>query len=81
METIIQPRWLSLRDAAQYAAVGKKRLVELALAGKVKGFQDPDSKRHDWIFDIFSLDAYREGQCDLSGARKKALDILAGVRI
>lgn len=77
----IQPRWSSLKDAAGYASIGKKRLIELAQAGKVVGFQDPDSKRHDWIFDLRSIDAYREGQYDQPSARKKALDILQGARL
>lgn len=75
----IQPRWLHLKDAAKYSSVGRKRLVVLARTGGVRGFQDPESKRGDWIFDRESLDAYRESQASEKGAdamRNKALDIL-----
>ena len=55
-------RWLKLKAAARYAAIGKHRLIELSRSGVVRGFQDPDSLRGDWIFDRLSLDAYRERQ-------------------
>lgn len=48
--------------AAFYSSVGKERLKKLADDGHVKGFQDPDTKRGDWIFDRHSLDVYRENQ-------------------
>lgn len=56
------PRWLNLREASRYSAIGEKRLIELAGDGTVRGFQDNDSGRRSWIFDRESLDAYREGQ-------------------
>jgi hypothetical protein len=58
----ITPRWMKLKDAAAYSAIGQNRLISLAQEGTVTGFRDPDSGRHDWIFDRDSLDAYREGQ-------------------
>lgn len=58
----ITPRWLKLRDACKYAAIGKLRLKSLAQAGEVAGHPDPDSARGDWIFDRLSLDRYRESQ-------------------
>ena len=76
----MESRWLKLNSAAQYASIGKKRLIVLALSGEVRGFKDPDSLRGDWIFDRLSLDTYREGQ----GApthREKALAIMAGGRL
>ena len=63
-------RWLRLREAARYSAIGEKRLVALADAGTVRGFQDPDSGRHDWVFDRVSIDEYRLGQAaDSSGGK------------
>jgi hypothetical protein len=55
--------------------------VELASEGKIKGFQDPDSKRQDWIFDRLSLDAYRKGQYQAPAIREKALAILRSVQV
>jgi hypothetical protein len=72
----MEPRWLKLGDAAKYAAIGKHRLIALAKNGKVRGFQDTDSGRGDWIFDRHSLDAYREGQIAEQDTRLIALDIL-----
>ena len=58
----IQPRWLKLRDACTYSAMGKGRIKALAQEGQITGFPDPESARGDWIFDRLSLDAYRENQ-------------------
>jgi hypothetical protein len=77
----IQPRWLSLKEAAFYSHIGRTRLIELAADGKVKGFQDPENKRGDWIFDRLSLDAYREGQYMLPEIREKALAIMRGIQL
>lgn len=63
----ITPRWISLRDAAAYSSIGEKRLVALAESGDIRGFRDPDSGRHDWVFDRDSIDAYREAQFAGSG--------------
>jgi hypothetical protein len=64
METLkdAHPRWMKLKTAAFYSGIGKARLKDLAKDGHIKGFQDPDSKRGDWIFDKHSLDVYRENQ-------------------
>lgn len=53
---------MKLKIAAFYSGIGKERLKDLAREGHVKGFQDPDSGRGDWIFDKQSLDLYRENQ-------------------
>lgn len=76
--TILEwPRWLKLKTAAAYSAIGQKRLIELAESGNIRGFQDPDSRRKDWIFDRFSLDKYRDSQAMQTGnAGDKALEIL-----
>lgn len=68
------PRWMKLEIAAFYSGIGKERLKSLAMDGRIKGFQDPDSKRGDWIFDKNSLDIYRENQADR--LYKKAFAIL-----
>ena len=69
-------RWIKLKEATQYGKVGKDRLIQLAISGVIKGAQDPDSKRKDWIFDRSSIDAYREAQMSQMGARQKALAIM-----
>jgi hypothetical protein len=56
------PRWMKLKSAAFYSGIGRQRLKDLAMDGHIKGFQDPDSRRGDWIFDRKSLDLYRENQ-------------------
>jgi hypothetical protein len=71
------PRWLKLKQACQYSSIGKERLKHLADTGDIIGFQDPDSKRGDWIFDRLSLDAYRLHQAgDLD---KKTVEFLKGL--
>ncbi len=74
--TPLYPRWMRLRDAARYSAIGRKRLVALAQNRDIKGWQDPDSGRGDWIFDRLSLDAYREAQDPEPTLDQKALDIV-----
>lgn len=76
-------RWFTLKEAAVYSAIGKQRLIAMAKEKKIKGFQDMDSKRQDWIFDRLSLDAYREGQCVMmeESPREKALAIMSGIRL
>jgi hypothetical protein len=73
-------RWLTLKEAAGYSAIGKHRLIAMAQDGRVKGFQDPDDGRNGWIFDRLSIDAYRESQAKPT-YREKALAILGGVRL
>ncbi len=58
----MEKRWLKLKEAAAYSAIGRQRLVKLAEAGAVRGFRDTDTKIGEWIFDLLSLDAYRESQ-------------------
>lgn len=58
----IYPRWMKLKEAAWYSKIGKQKLIQLALDGEIKGFQDPDSKRGDWVFCRYSIDEYRENQ-------------------
>ena len=67
-------RWLKLSEAAAYSGIGKHRLIHLAESGKIRGFQDPDSGKHDWIFDRESIDLYRENQSNT--LKNKALEIL-----
>lgn len=72
-------RWLKLRDATSYSGIGKHRLIQLAESGKIKGFQDTDSGRHEWIFDKLSIDQYRENQA--GQIKQKALAIMGRKRI
>jgi hypothetical protein len=77
----IWPRWLKLKSAAKYSAIGQKRLVQLAKDGVIVGFSDPDHGNHHWIFDRHSIDAYREAQAaEANNLRVKALDIIGSVQ-
>jgi hypothetical protein len=67
-------RWLKLRVAAAYSGIGKHRLIQLAESGKIQGFQDSDSGRHEWIFDKLSIDQYRENQA--GQIKQKALALM-----
>lgn len=58
----IIPRWLSLRQAANYGPYGEKRLVELIRDGKIRGCQLADNGKRPWVIDRFSLDEYLESQ-------------------
>jgi hypothetical protein len=73
------PRWLSLKQAAEYAHLGQKRLKQLAHEGLITGGQDPESGRGDWIFDRDSLDQYRikqhKSQTEADLEIRKALGI------
>lgn len=69
-------RWIKLKEATRYSAIGKARLIQLAVSGVVRGAQDPDSKRGDWIFDRLSIDDYREAQMSGVTAKEKALEIM-----
>ncbi len=72
-------RWIKLKEATAYGKIGKDRLIELAVSGVIKGAQDPDSKRGDWIFDRLSIDAYREAQMSKMDAHEKGLAIMRQV--
>ena len=72
---IINPRWLKLKDAVLYSAIGKERIKQLALVGEIVGFSDPDSGRGDWIFDRESIDQYRLNQAGY--LEQKALAIVS----
>jgi len=75
-DDFIIPRWLRLKEATQYGKIGKARLIELARSGEIKGAQDPDNKRKDWIFDRLSIDAYREAQMPINTDREIVLALL-----
>lgn len=75
------PRWLRLKDAAKYSALGPDRLKKLAKSGDIVGFPDPEDGRGAakgdgvWIFDRQSIDDYRLGQ---AGDGPVRLAVLAG---
>jgi len=76
------PRWLKLRDAAKYSAIGINRLRQMGREGIIIGFPDPDNRRGDWVFDRNSLDAYRESQIRptaKSVVKKQASEILSKI--
>jgi hypothetical protein len=77
----LDPRWLALKEAAHYSAIGEARLISMAKAGAVKGFQDQGDGRRGWIFDRLSLDAYREAQALQPTYREKALAIFRGLSL
>ena len=62
-EKISTPRWMKLPIAARYSGYGMSKLKTLAKEGRIRGYQDPDSNRGDWIFDKESIDEYRLLPC------------------
>ena len=74
-------RWLSLKEAVTYSGMGITRLKKLATDGVIKGWPDPDNKRGDWVFDLLSIDEYRENQNPHKGAKQKALELLRGIAL
>jgi site-specific recombinase XerD len=72
-------RWIKLKEATEYAKIGKDRLKRLASDGVIKGAPDPDSKRKDWIFDRQSIDSYREAQMPNVDIEQKALASSCGI--
>jgi len=73
----IEFRWLKLKEATQYAKINKARLIDLAKSGIIKGHQDQDNRRGDWIFDRESIDGYRAAQMNQMDAKQKSLAILS----
>ena len=74
-------RWITLREAAVYSSIGETRLVGLAKNGEIRGFQDASLKTKPWIFDIYSIDTYREAQCTQPIYAEKALAIMRGISL
>lgn len=70
-------RWLKLSQATKYSCYGKDRLKKLAINNLIKGYQDPESKRGDWIFDKESIDEFRIGH--MAEHNQKVLSILASL--
>lgn len=84
-ERITTPaRWMKLSQAVIYSSIGKERLIDLAKAQKIDGFQDLDLKSKPWIFDRDSIDSYRADQFSKNirhEAEEFALDFMEKLRI
>ena len=70
-ERIVTPRWLRMRQAVQYAGVGKAEMLKLLRSGDVAGYQRND--RGDWVVDRKSIDRYH---LDNIGSDQKFVDSL-----
>lgn len=77
----IEARWLSLREAARYAAIGENRLIKLAKAGRIDAGRDMELKTKPWIFDRQSIDTYRQNQVTNRERQKIVLDLADRVRV
>jgi hypothetical protein len=76
---LMKKEWLSLREAAAEYHIGEHRLIKLAKDKAIKGFQDKETKRNDWIFERKSLDKYRDDRAPVIVTnREKAIAILGG---
>lgn len=67
------PRWMRLKQAAEYSNLSPSRLKKLVDEAAIIGFPDPDDKRGSkgdgvWIFDRESIDRYRLNQASQSPA-------------
>ena len=75
-------RWVKLKPAAMYSALGEHRLKDLAKKGVIVGYPDPESKRGDWVFDRESIDKYRLRQAStIISVEDKLLALKAKARI
>lgn len=61
LDIYFSPRWMSLRQAAEYCPLGQKRLIDLAKKGEIKGGQHGGTKA--WFFDRRSIDQYMDSLC------------------
>ena len=57
----MNPRYLKLKDAVKYSAIGEKRLVKMTIDGTLRGCQDVGNKGA-WIIDRYSIDQYWDSQ-------------------
>lgn len=73
-ERITTPRWMKLLAASKYSGYSRVQLKKLAKRKALIGYQDPDSKRGDWIFDKESIDEYRMSH--VYSSRQNALSII-----
>jgi hypothetical protein len=64
-----------MRQAVEYAGMGKAELRSLLRAGDIAGYQKND--RGDWIIDRKSIDRFHEANMGGAGDREKMLDSLA----
>jgi hypothetical protein len=73
---LVTPRWLRMRQATEYAGMGKAELRSLLRAGDIAGYQRND--RGDWIIDRISIDRFHEGNMgtDIEKEAKKAMQRL-----
>ena len=73
---IVTPRWLRMRQAVQYAGVGKTEMLRLLRSGDIAGYQRND--RGDWIVDKDSIDKHHE--VNMGQDRKKFVaELLEGL--
>lgn len=69
---------MKLSEATQSYKLCKARLIALAKNGTINGFQDPDNKRGDWIFEQESIQNYRQSQG--YKIREKVLEIVRSLK-
>jgi len=70
------PRWLKLKEACEYSALGRDTLKGLVDAGTIKGYQR--GVRKDFIIDRLSIDKYHLAQ--IPDHKDNALAILKSLR-
>jgi len=70
-------RWLKISAAVKYSAMTRARLIRLAKAGKVRGYQDAGNKQA-WIFDRLSIDEYHESKLPSPAIRQNVLRFFRG---
>ena len=69
------PKWARLKVAVEYSGLPRKRLVALADAGEIEGYQDTDDRRGGsegawWIY-LPSIDIFhdrRSGRLEIESA-------------
>ena len=68
----MNPRWLKINQASDYANIGRDELKRLVKSGVVRGYQR--GRRKDFIIDRHSLDEYHLAQ--INTPKHKALEII-----
>jgi len=72
----MNPRWLKINQASDYANIGRDELKRLVKSGVVRGYQR--GKRKDFIIDRLSIDEYHLSK--MPNHKEKAIAILKSLR-
>lgn len=75
-EHIVTPQWMTLPEACTAFSLGKDRLKDLALSGRIVGGQDRDDARGTWRFEARSIHRYLMTVTGRADIESKTLDVM-----